>query len=420
MFEILSQLSQTVANAKDPHAVKKDIQHAHNEVTRMFNISLMLCIQASDDDPEEKSRYIRTLQYVVTPEYVHWFVDELVRSNDVHTLICLLDAVPECAEAIFFRTLYILSRDRDMDGMKRLFCHKIVATNLKLKVFSLLMFDFISHINEDKPVLSLAYRNVLRADSLLHSHGMLNPNTQIYVPLQHIMHIHLPVMMSNYFSGCTRRYRSAVASCISRLCPELMYQSTQEHANTDNKRIGYVSYFFHKTHAVLSTFEGNILGAPCDVDVVLFMMGNPEDEYVASFVDKCKKKNNIHVHMFSSLDMYVLRSEILQYKLDVLVYPEVCEHSIVYWLSFSRLAPVQVASIGHCGTSGVPTIDYYISSKLYEPVNAQQHYSEKLVMLDGMVSYYKQLVYPAPTHTRKSLGIDIPENAVCKHIISFP
>ena len=46
-----------------------------------------------------------------------------------------------------------------------------------------------------------------------------------------------------------------------------------------------------------------------------------------------------------------------------------------------RLAPVQCASWGHADTTGLPTIDYYLSSELLEPDGAQSHYTERLVRL---------------------------------------
>jgi predicted O-linked N-acetylglucosamine transferase (SPINDLY family) len=49
-----------------------------------------------------------------------------------------------------------------------------------------------------------------------------------------------------------------------------------------------------------------------------------------------------------------------------------------------RLAPVQAAALGHPVTSGIPTVDYYISCSLMEPDNGQEHYSEKLVLLPNI------------------------------------
>jgi predicted O-linked N-acetylglucosamine transferase (SPINDLY family) len=45
------------------------------------------------------------------------------------------------------------------------------------------------------------------------------------------------------------------------------------------------------------------------------------------------------------------------------------------------LAPVQINSWGHPDTSGLPTLDYYVSADCFEPANAQDHYSEQLVLL---------------------------------------
>jgi protein O-GlcNAc transferase len=69
---------------------------------------------------------------------------------------------------------------------------------------------------------------------------------------------------------------------------------------------------------------------------------------------------------------------------DVLLYPEVGMDPMSAKLASLRLAPVQAASWGHPETSGLPTIDYYLSSELLEPADAQSHYSERLVTLPAL------------------------------------
>ncbi len=71
-------------------------------------------------------------------------------------------------------------------------------------------------------------------------------------------------------------------------------------------------------------------------------------------------------------------------KLDILFYPEIGMDPLTYLLAHARLAPVQCLSWGHPVTSGLPYMDYFISSKLIEPENAQEHYSEKLVLLEDL------------------------------------
>ena len=50
-------------------------------------------------------------------------------------------------------------------------------------------------------------------------------------------------------------------------------------------------------------------------------------------------------------------------------------------LASLRLAPAQATSWGHPTTSGLPSIDYFLSSELMEPPNADEHYTERLIRL---------------------------------------
>ena len=68
-------------------------------------------------------------------------------------------------------------------------------------------------------------------------------------------------------------------------------------------------------------------------------------------------------------------------------------------LAAQRLAPVQCSSFGHPETSGMPTVDFYISSDLMEPEEASAHYSEKLIRLPNLSIYYTE--QPAQVVVRK-------------------
>ena len=59
--------------------------------------------------------------------------------------------------------------------------------------------------------------------------------------------------------------------------------------------------------------------------------------------------------------------------LDVLVYPSIGMHQSSYMWAFGRLAPVQVATWGHPVTSGLPAIDYFVSSSLYTTPCSSPH-----------------------------------------------
>jgi predicted O-linked N-acetylglucosamine transferase (SPINDLY family) len=75
--------------------------------------------------------------------------------------------------------------------------------------------------------------------------------------------------------------------------------------------------------------------------------------------------------------------------LDVLLYPEIGMDGTSLKLASLRLAPVQAASWGHPETTGLPTVDYYLSAEDFEPPGAQAWYREKLITLPGLGCIYE-------------------------------
>jgi len=78
---------------------------------------------------------------------------------------------------------------------------------------------------------------------------------------------------------------------------------------------------------------------------------------------------------------------IVNLRADVLYYWEIGTDMLNYFLPFYRLAPVQCTSWGVQVTSGIPSVDYYLSSALVEPSVAGEHYSETLLTADTLLTY---------------------------------
>ncbi|WP_300158782.1 hypothetical protein [Solidesulfovibrio sp.] len=95
-------------------------------------------------------------------------------------------------------------------------------------------------------------------------------------------------------------------------------------------------------------------------------------------------------------------------RLDVLIYPEIgmgCDSLV---LASRRLAPVQCVAWGHPETTGLPTMDYFLSSELMEPADAARHYTERLVLLPHLSIWYEPPCRPpdAGGMDRRRLGLD--------------
>jgi protein O-GlcNAc transferase len=89
----------------------------------------------------------------------------------------------------------------------------------------------------------------------------------------------------------------------------------------------------------------------------------------------------------------------------VLIYQEIGMDKVSAQLAAQRLAPVQCNSWGHPETSGYPTMDYFLSSKLMEPSDGQNHYTEHLVRLPNLSVYYEPLDIQPASLSRSELGL---------------
>ena len=109
------------------------------------------------------------------------------------------------------------------------------------------------------------------------------------------------------------------------------------------------------------------------------------------------------------------RRLIAQQRLDVLFYTDIGMDPFTGTLAHTRLAPVQCVTWGHPVTTGIGTIDYFISSEDLETAGANQHYTEKLIRLKTVPICYEKPKLPDPLKRRSDFSL--PEDA---HIYACP
>jgi CRISPR-associated protein Csy1 len=89
---------------------------------------------------------------------------------------------------------------------------------------------------------------------------------------------------------------------------------------------------------------------------------------------------------------------------NLILYPELGMDFRTLALAAQRLAPRQVCAWGHPVTTGLPTIDAFLSCSEMEPVDGQEHYRERLLALPGLGTRYPSPVIPAAA-SRAALGL---------------
>jgi len=91
---------------------------------------------------------------------------------------------------------------------------------------------------------------------------------------------------------------------------------------------------------------------------------------------------------------------------DVLIYPEIGMDPVGLRLASMRLAPVQACGWGHPETSGLPTVDYYLSAEDLEPPGAQANYSERLITLPHLGCYFEPRAVTERLADLHDIGLD--------------
>jgi len=135
-------------------------------------------------------------------------------------------------------------------------------------------------------------------------------------------------------------------------------------------RVGIVSSFFY----LHSNWKIPIKGWISQLDrsrfkIFGYHIGSRQDAETKAAAALCDK----FVQRVLKVDGW--RRAILADAPHVLIYPGLMMDTVSIQLAALRLAPVQLNSWGHPETSGMPTLDYFLSSDLMEPADADAHYT---------------------------------------------
>lgn len=164
-------------------------------------------------------------------------------------------------------------------------------------------------------------------------------------------------------------------------------------------RVGILSRYFGE-HAVAWMIHDLVAHLPRDrfeiQALTLFQADAPVADRMRAAVDRV---------VWLPYDLEAAREAIAALELDVLLYADIGMEAFSYFLAFARLALVQCVTWGHPDTTGLASIDYYISNDLAEPDDAQDSYTEQLARLAGVQSRYPRLPRPDPVPDRAALGL---------------
>jgi protein O-GlcNAc transferase len=167
-------------------------------------------------------------------------------------------------------------------------------------------------------------------------------------------------------------------------------------------RLGIVSADIRLHSVWMALIKGWLQSFDTDrFELVIFSLADRVDQETAW----ARSKSDVLIGGPKTLSQWV--AAIREQNCEILLYPAVGMHPLALKLACLRLAPVQMNSWGHPDTSGLPTLDYYVSADCFEPANAQAYYSEKLICLPHLGSRIQPMALQSVDLDFAALNIDL-------------
>lgn len=210
-----------------------------------------------------------------------------------------------------------------------------------------------------------------------------------------------------------------------------LHESNKQSSQTKFK-IGFLSSYFYR-HSVGLLLQGVIKNIDRNVfDVYILHIANKDSVYHVDHITNALQSSD-SIYMFLNNSLETTQREVGSLHLDILVFGEIGMDSTTYFLAFSRLAKKSLSFWGHATSSGINSnifhgisksilsldeldlvtqsvidnfgedktsainnvnntfaVDYFVSSTLFEPFpsEAQLEYSERLILLDSLTTYF--------------------------------
>lgn len=200
--------------------------------------------------------------------------------------------------------------------------------------------------------------------------------------------------------GIQRKYGTLVHRVMAAIYPQWTTPLSMPQLSHQGKiRVGYISAYFRK-HTVASLTLGWL--KKCDkqkFEIYSYYIGSKTDLNTEKF----QSYSDNFYHIYGNLT--AICEQVIADKLHILIFTDIGMDSLTTYIAGLRLAPIQCMTWGHPVTSGLPTIDYFFSSDLMEPQNAQSHYCEKLVRLPHIGICYQKPDVPKQIKSRTELNL---------------
>jgi protein O-GlcNAc transferase len=196
-----------------------------------------------------------------------------------------------------------------------------------------------------------------------------------------------------------RAILEAWAEIYKRFLPA--WQKPLKNVSSGPIKLAFVSHFFHE-HSIVHLFEELIFGLdPTQFEVILFAIAPTiTDKSTQRLAKKAAQFKIIEGSLENQLD------QIHSHNPEVLIYTDLGSDPFTWHLAHYRLAQIQMVLPGIMHTTGLKSLDYYLSTGAMEPEGAENQYTEKLTRFRLSVAPIKPQ-RNEPLLSREELGLPL-------------
>lgn len=180
-----------------------------------------------------------------------------------------------------------------------------------------------------------------------------------------------------YHDEDDRPLQEAVARLWRRATPTLAIADLRRHDG--RPRLGFISAYF-RDHTIGHLFKRVIAGIDRERFRVVLVQAGAADDGVARAIAAGADEVVVLPE-----DLAKARDALAAARLDALLYTDIGMDPFTYYLAHARLAPLQMVAWGHPVTTGLDTIDLFLSAETFDRDGAEADYTEELARLPTLL-----------------------------------
>ncbi len=230
--------------------------------------------------------------------------------------------------------------------------------------------------------------------------SLLAENIRIDDPVRMIPHL---AFYLAYHGENDHDLQQLIAQVIRKACPSLQHTAPHiaDWGGCADRKVEVVFVSSHLKNHTIGRLNRELIRLldRSRYRVTVVFVGQPKDAFAQEIAASADSV------VVVSRNIAEAQSTIAGLQCDLLYYTDIGMDPFTWLLAHSQLAPVQCVTWGHSMTTGLDTLDCWISGKDTEVDTGQAHYTEPLVRLTDPTVTYRRPVLDGPVPSRRALGM---------------